>query len=68
MECKAYVHDRIKRFQKTMIESGVEAAVIQKPENVFYFSNFNPVINSHPALVIIPAEGKACLQIGRAHV
>lgn len=63
MECKAYVHDRIKRFQKTMIESGVEAAVIQKPENVFYFSNFNPVINSHPALVIIPAEGKACLLV-----
>ena len=63
MECKAYVQDRIKRFQKTMVELGVEATVIQKPENVFYFSNFNPVINSHPALVIIPAEGDASLLV-----
>lgn len=62
-ECSAYVYDRIRRFQEKMEEKGIEAAVLQKPENVFYFSNFNPVINSHPALAVIPARGEPSLLV-----
>ena len=41
----------------------METAVIVKPENVFYFSNFNPVINSHPCFVVISLEEEPCLLV-----
>lgn len=63
MEGREYVYARVKRLQKKMSEQGIEAVILQKPENVFYFSSFNPVINSHPALVIIPAQGEASLLV-----
>lgn len=63
MECKTYVYERVRRLQKNMEQAGLDVVVLQKPENVFYFSHFNPVINSHPALAVIPAQGPSCLLV-----
>lgn len=63
MNCKEYVYGRINRLKEKMITSGVDTVVIQKPENVFYFSNFNPVLNSHPAIMVISLEEEPCLLV-----
>lgn len=51
-----FVLARIAAFQQTMQNLGLQLVVLQKPENVFYFSNFNPVLNSHPAFVLLFAD------------
>lgn len=61
MEVKEYVAKRIDHLRKQMEERGLEAVILQKPENAFYFSNFNPVLNSHPAFVIVTHEDAALL-------
>lgn len=63
MEIKQYVANRIKRLRDNMEERGLEAVILQKPENAFYFSNFNPVLNSHPAFVIVTRESEAALLV-----
>ncbi len=54
-----YVQQRLSRLKESMIEKGIDAAFIIKPENVFYYSNFNPVLNSHPAIMLVKLEGTA---------
>lgn len=46
-----------------MSEKGMDAVILTKPENVFYFSNFNPVLNSHPAIMIISRDDEPCLLV-----
>lgn len=58
---KHFVARRIEALKDRLAEKGLDAAIIVKPENAFYFSNFNPVINSHPCFVIISAGKDACL-------
>lgn len=58
-----FVEDRIKKIQSVMNRNHLDAVVVARPENVFYFSNFNPIINSHPAYVLIPAMKEACLLV-----
>ncbi len=58
MEAKQSVYKRIECLKEKMMEEGYSLVILQKPENVFIFSNFNPVINSHPAFMIIPLEGE----------
>ena len=58
-----YVNKRIKNLQNYMLSEGIEYAVIYKPENVFYFSHFNPVLNSMPVFVVIPANGESTLLV-----
>lgn len=36
----------------------IDAMVCFKPENTFYLSGFNPIIYSHPVVVVFPATGE----------
>lgn len=63
MDCKEQVIARLKALTDMMEKQGIDAVVLRKPENVFYFSNFNPVINSHPVFVVVPREGEPCLLV-----
>lgn len=63
MKIEAFVYRRIERLKEKMAEKGIETVILQKPENVFYFSNFNPVLNSHPAFMIITLEDDPCLLV-----
>jgi hypothetical protein len=49
---------RILSMQSIMAEIGLDSLILSKPENVYYFSRFNPILNSHPVFFIIPAQGK----------
>jgi len=48
-----FVNARIEKLKQVMAAKNIDTAIIARPENVFYFSNFNPIINSHPAYVIV---------------
>ena len=48
---------RIARLKAAMAEKGIDALVTFKPEHTFYMSGFNPVLYSHPVVMILPAEG-----------
>ena len=63
MDVKQFVARRIDRLKEKMEECGLDAVILQKPENVFYFSNFNPVINSHPAIVVVTKSGEPVLLV-----
>lgn len=60
---KNYISNRIEKIKERLIEKGLDTAIITMPENVFYFSNFNPVINSHPCFVIISVKKGTCLLV-----
>lgn len=62
-QIESFLRTRQERFQSLMKEKGIDAAILVKPENVFYFSNFNPVLNSHPVFMLIPLEGEPCLLV-----
>ena len=63
MEIKDYVNQRINRLKEKMTEQGLDAIIIQKPETAFYFSNFNPVLNSHPAFIVVGTDVPPCLLV-----
>ena len=63
MDCKKYIDERIGRLKNIMSEKGIDTVILKKPENVFYFSNFNPVLNSHPAVMIISLDEEPCLLV-----
>lgn len=54
---------RIAALKTIMGEKDVDAAVFARPENVFYYSAFNPILISHPAYVLVPREGEPCLLV-----
>jgi len=60
---KKFVSRRIESLKEKLTEEGLDAAIIVKPENVFYFSNFNPVLNSHPCFVIVSVKKGTCLLV-----
>lgn len=53
--------DRLKKIQDTLRQHDVDAALFMKPQNVYYLSGFNPMILSHPAVVMLPAQGEPIL-------
>lgn len=56
------VHDaRILRLQKTMRAQNLDAIIATKPQTFFYLSDFNPIIFSHPTMVVLPADGQPTL-------
>lgn len=63
MERKGYVKQRIETLRVAMKASHIEAAVIVKPENVMYYSGFNPIINSHPVFFVISQDQPAFLLV-----
>ena len=56
-ELRRYVKQRIDRMRESMLQKGADVAIMMRPENVFYFSNFNPIIISHvPYFIITPDD------------
>ena len=55
-ELRNYVKQRIYKLQSILSNSGLDAAIIMRPENVFYFSNFNPIIISHVPYFIVTKD------------
>lgn len=55
-ELRGYVKNRIEKMQNTMAGKGVDVTILTRPENVFYFSNFNPVIISHVPYFILTQD------------
>ncbi len=55
-ELRGYVKERIRRMRECMDAKGVDVSILLRPENVFYFSNFNPIIISHVPYFIITKD------------
>jgi Xaa-Pro dipeptidase len=54
---------RIARLQARMKEKGVAALLCLKPLTTFYLSGFNPIIHSHPVVVILTTDGEPTLLV-----
>ncbi|HCS72986.1 MAG TPA: aminopeptidase P family protein [Clostridiales bacterium] len=54
---------KVLAFQKAMQDKSIDGVICLKPQNTFYFSGFNPVLYSHPVIVVIPAEGEIVLLV-----
>ena len=52
-ELRGYVKQRIEKMRRAMERKGVDVTIMTRPENIFYFSNFNPIIISHVPHFII---------------
>lgn len=52
-ELRSYVKQRIEKMRQAMERKGVDVTIMTRPENIFYFSNFNPIIISHVPHFII---------------
>ena len=50
-------------MQRSMEHLGVDGIICFKPQNTFFLSGFNPVLYSHPVVVIVPREGDAVLLV-----
>ena len=61
MNKKAFVQERIKKLRAKMQAENIQAIVVEKPENVMYYSNFNPVLCSNPALFVMHVDKEPCL-------
>ncbi|MCI9121958.1 MAG: aminopeptidase P family protein [Oscillibacter sp.] len=55
-EVRRYVQQRIQKMRAAMQRKGVDVTIMTRPENVFYFSNFNPIIISHVPYFIITGD------------
>lgn len=52
---------RIQRLKTEMQAAGIDALVCFKPEHTFYLSGFNPIIYSHPLIMVLPLNGDPVL-------
>jgi Xaa-Pro dipeptidase len=41
----------------------MDAVICLKPQNTFYLSGFNPIIYSHPVVVVLPVDGEPVLLV-----
>ena len=55
-ELRSYIKQRIEKMRRAMISKGLDVVLIMRPENIFYFSNFNPIIISHVPYCIITKD------------
>ncbi|MFR5046668.1 MAG: M24 family metallopeptidase [Faecalispora sporosphaeroides] len=63
MNAKPYTAARIEKMRAIMERKGIEAIVLSQPENVFYFTNFNPILTSHPAYFLLAKNQEPCLLV-----
>lgn len=54
---------RLGRLREGMRARGMDAVICLKPQNTFYLSGFNPIIYSHPVVVVLPVEGEPVLLV-----
>lgn len=55
--------NKVVKMQKAMEEQGIDGIICFKPQNTFFLSGFNPILYSHPVVVIVPREGNAVLLV-----
>lgn len=55
-EVRKYVKQRIGKMRESMERKGIDVTILMRPENVFYFSNFNPILISHVPYFIITKD------------
>ena len=48
---------RIQRLQVSIASQGMDTLIATKPQTFFYLSDFNPILFSHPTMVVLPAKG-----------
>lgn len=60
---ETYIKVRLEKLQNYMDEQQLDVVVIARPENVFYYSGFNPILNSHPAFVLVQKGKENCLLV-----
>ena len=60
---KQLYKEKVIKMQASMREMGIDGIICFKPQNTFYLSGFNPILYSHPVVVLIPAEGDAVLLV-----
>lgn len=60
---KQLYKDKVAKMQRSMEHLGVDGIICFKPQNTFFLSGFNPVLYSHPVVVIVPREGDAVLLV-----
>lgn len=54
---------RISKIQSRVKKKKLDAIILIKPQNVYYLSGFNPIIQSHPSSVLLSSCGEAFLII-----
>ncbi len=55
--------NRIQRLTESMQKGGLDLLICFKPEHTFYLSGFNPIINSHPVILLLKSDGRQTLLI-----
>lgn len=60
---KQLYKDKVAKMQRSMEHLGVDGIICFKPQNTFFLSGFNPILYSHPVVVIVPREGDAVLLV-----
>ena len=60
-ELRGYIRARIAKMQERMRAKGIDAVIMLRPENIFYFSNFNPIIISHVPYFLLTQEDAVLL-------
>lgn len=55
-ELRGYVQKRIANMRELLCQKQLDAAIFMRPENVFYFSNFNPIIISHVPYFVLTQD------------
>ena len=60
---KQLYKDKVAKMQRSMEHLCVDGIICFKPQNTFFLSGFNPVLYSHPVVVIVPREGDAVLLV-----
>lgn len=63
VKVEKFLKKRIEKLIEFMKKNNIDISIIANPENVFYYSNFNPIIGSHPAFVIIKKNGEHILLV-----
>lgn len=60
---RAVYAEKVKKVQEEMRRAGLDTIISFKPQNTFALSGFNPILYSHPVVVIVPNEGDAILLV-----
>lgn len=60
---KALYRAKVTKMQAAMRQMEIDGIICFKPQNTFYLSGFNPILYSHPVVVVVPAEGNPVLLV-----
>ena len=58
---KSFFKKRLEKMHSQMKRAHLRVVILIKPENVFYFSGFNPVLNSQPVFLLFQIDQEPCL-------